>query len=196
VIKAVMTSVGTESLMADNFAKRTGNSGKLEGAYKKVVRWPLLNPERLGATVTGEDMLGHSVIGTILGSAYPAPEDELTQIDYERQRPRAAAVGGIYKARPLNGVWATAPYLHNGSVPSLYQLLLPARDRRKTFTVGSRQFDPKNVGFRTDAPGFYRFQTRNEEDAQVAGNSNEGHEYGQELTDEERWQLVEYLKSL
>jgi processive rubber oxygenase RoxA-like protein len=95
----------------------------------------------------------------------------------------------VYKAAPLGGIWATAPYLHNGSVASLYQLLLPASERLSTFKVGSRQFDPQNVGFDA-AAGSFDFDTS------VVGNSNKGHEYGKQLTDAERWQLVEFLKTL
>jgi mono/diheme cytochrome c family protein len=98
-----------------------------------------------------------------------------------------------YKARPLNGIWATGPYLHNGSVPNLYQLLLPSDQRAASFMVGSREFDPKYVGFRADV-GSFQFDTSR------PGNSNKGHEgspYGTDrLTEEERWQLVEYLKTL
>jgi hypothetical protein len=78
-----------------------------------------------------------------------------------------------YKARPLDGIWATAPYLHNGSVPNLYQLLLPAARRDAKFTVGSRDFDAKNVGFRS-GPGDGPFTF----DASLPGNSNRGHEGG------------------
>jgi hypothetical protein len=98
-----------------------------------------------------------------------------------------------YKARPLDGIWATAPYLHNGSVPNLYQLLLPAKERMKKFFVGTREFDPVNVGFTTDnQDNTFEF------DASLPGNSNAGHDtYGTDsLTDEQRWQLVEYLKTL
>jgi hypothetical protein len=96
-----------------------------------------------------------------------------------------------YKTQPLAGVWSTAPYLHNGSVSSLYELLLPPEKRAKTFYVGNRKFDPEKVGYQTGkaAKGF-RFDTS------VPGNSNSGHEYGTKLTDEERWALVEYLKSM
>ena len=52
-----------------------------------------------------------------------------------------------YKARPLNGIWTGAPYLHNGSVPNLYELLLPAADRSKTFYLGSWEYDPVTVGY-------------------------------------------------
>ena len=106
-----------------------------------------------------------------------------------------------YRARSLNGIWATAPYLHNGSVPSLYQMLLPSEERDATFYVGSRQFDPKNVGFATSAfGGGFKFDTS------LPGNSNRGHEFrdgprgngviGPALTDFQRWDIVEYLKSL
>ena len=59
----------------------------------------------------------------------------------------------IYRARPLNGVWATAPYIHNGSVPSLYWMLKPAAERPKQFCLGARDFDPRDVGFRVAAGG-------------------------------------------
>ena len=100
-----------------------------------------------------------------------------------------------YKARPLDGIWATAPYLHNGSVASLYQLLLPTAERLKTFNVGTREFDPVNVGFKNESmPGAFLFDTT------LPGNSNAGHDgpsYGTDkLTEEQRWQLVEYLKTL
>src|SRR5262249_31378209 len=60
-----------------------------------------------------------------------------------------------YKARPLDGIWATAPYLHNGSVPNLNALLTPPAQRPSEFYVGTRVYDPVNVGYRTDqaAPG-------------------------------------------
>lgn len=108
-----------------------------------------------------------------------------------------------YKARSLNGIWATGPYLHNGSVPTLYDLLLPAAPiktdapdleyRPSKFRVGSRELDVKKVGFRhgeTDYNGFL-FDTK------APANSNAGHEYGtRSMTAEDRWDLVEYLKTL
>jgi hypothetical protein len=97
-----------------------------------------------------------------------------------------------YKARPLDGIWATAPYLHNGSVPNLYQLLLPST--RKSFYVGSRQFDPVHVGFiEDDKSGTWL-------DTGASGNLNTGHDgttYGGELDlDQEVWPLIEYMKTL
>ncbi len=110
-----------------------------------------------------------------------------------------------YRARPLGGLWATPPFLHNGSVPSLYQLLLPADQRDKIFYVGSREFDPKNVGYSTAKfYGGFEFRTDQPGDPHP-GNSNAGHEFrntqgkgviGPELSDEERRALIEYLKTL
>jgi hypothetical protein len=101
----------------------------------------------------------------------------------------AASAEFAYKGRPLNGIWATAPYLHNGSIPNLDELLKPAKDRIKTFHVGSREFDPVKVGFVDE--GEYLFDTT------LPGNSNAGHEYGSTVfTEAERRQLIEYMKSL
>ena len=57
---------------------------------------------------------------------------------------------GPYAARPLYGIWAAAPYLHNGSVPTLYDLLLPPEQRPKTFALGGREYDPVKLGFAVD----------------------------------------------
>jgi hypothetical protein len=106
----------------------------------------------------------------------------------------------VYKAGPRDGVWATPPFLHNGSVPSLYELLLPARERSKSFFLG-RDFDPVKVGVDTSgASGKFLFDTS------LVGNSNAGHSFeagpwvngviGRLLTDDERWALIEYLKSI
>ncbi|MGO8530182.1 di-heme-cytochrome C peroxidase [Rhizobium leguminosarum] len=104
-----------------------------------------------------------------------------------------------YKARPLDGIWATAPYLHNGSVPTLYELLMPAKDRPTSFNVGGREYDPKMVGFaKGQANGnTFLYVTKDGDGKAVDGNSNAGHEYGAAaLTDPDRWALVEYLKTL
>ena len=114
---------------------------------------------------------------------------ELSKQQLDRQKSNISSLA--YKARPLDGIWATAPYLHNGSVPNLFQLLLPAKDRMKKFFVGAREFDAVNVGFVTESGAF-------EFDTSLPGNSNAGHDrYGTDnLSDEQRWQLVEYLKQL
>ena len=96
-----------------------------------------------------------------------------------------------YVARTLGGVWATAPYLHNGSVPTLYDLLQPAARRPAKFPVGHRDYDPKKLGYVTDvANPIFTVDTT------IDGNHNSGHEFGTELSDDEKWELLEYLKTL
>ncbi len=114
-----------------------------------------------------------------------------------------------YKARPLNGIWATPPFLHNGSVPNLYELLSPVSERSKKFYLGSKSYDPLRVGYKSSFMngGFVL-------DTTLIGNSNVGHEFrdlteeerrhnwrvrgviGPTLSEQERWDLIEYLKSL
>ena len=107
---------------------------------------------------------------------------------------KQGAKANVYKARPLNGIWATAPYLHNGSVPNLYELLLSQSERSSVFYLGNREFDPEKVGYvstltASDVP-LFKFDTA------LKGNSNQGHEYGLDLADDQKWQLVEFLKTL
>jgi hypothetical protein len=63
-----------------------------------------------------------------------------------------------YKPRPLAGMWATPPFLHNGSVPSISDLLGPAERRPTTFQTGSREYDPKKLGL-ADESGSWSFDT-------------------------------------
>jgi hypothetical protein len=124
-------------------------------------------------------------------------EKILKPIEQLYQQPRSDKAPA-YKARPLNGIWATAPYLHNGSVPNLTQLLLPPSQRQDRFYVGCREFDPVNVGFVSDRPfpGAFEFRVKDEGGKPIPGNSNAGHDYGTNLTSDERRQLLEYLKGL
>ena len=97
----------------------------------------------------------------------------------------------VYKARPLDGIWATGPYLHNGSVVSIRSLLKPAPAREKTFTTGSIELDLINIGFKNEtAVNTFVFDTT------LPGNSNSGHEYGTSLSGADAESLLEYIKSL
>lgn len=96
-----------------------------------------------------------------------------------------------YVSRPLAGVWATAPFLHNGSVPTIYDLLLPPDKRPRTFSVGHRDYDPVKLGFTTVVKDpIWIF------DVSEPGNDNGGHIYGTELSEADRAALLEYIKSL
>jgi hypothetical protein len=113
------------------------------------------------------------------------------QAEFNHGRPVEWQTTRKYAARPLWGVWATAPYLHNGSVPTLYDLLLPPKDRPKTFPLGHREYDPVKVGYTTKVDKvLFPFDTSK------TGNGNAGHEYGTNLSDTERYELIEFLKTL
>jgi hypothetical protein len=104
-----------------------------------------------------------------------------------------------YKFRPLTGIWATAPYLHNGSVPTLYDLLLPPSDRPKSFYMGTREFDPVKVGFKTEqsAENSFLFRVFDDQGKPIQGNLNSGHDYNNaSLSASDREALVEYMKGL
>ncbi len=99
-----------------------------------------------------------------------------------------------YVSVALDGIWLRAPYLHNGSVPSLTDLLEVPEKRTKVFYRGYDVYNPEKVGFLSqgttaEAEGF-------KYDTSLDGNSNEGHHYGTELSSEDKQALVEYLKTL
>ena len=201
---ARMSDTGTDPAAARNFIERTAMTGRLEGSRVNF------NPlgDRFEQVEPGETVLAHAVVGVILGGWREAPEDILHDLRYGRGRAFSASPPGFdppaeYKGRPLNGVWATAPYLHNGSVPTLRDLLRPASKRPPVFWVGRREFDADAVGFRNnEGPDLFRFDTS------LPGNLNAGHEYGTGVAEEDggdglppldegrQEELLEYLKSL
>jgi mono/diheme cytochrome c family protein len=128
------------------------------------------------------------------------PRDQRSKFDWPHEM-ISWRTTRCYVARPLLAIWATAPYLHNGSVPTLYHLLLPARERPRLFPVGHREYDPVKLGHVVELekipanqlPVLFEFNTT------MSGNSNaghEGHEYGTDLSDSQRLDLLEYLKAL
>ncbi|WP_293904753.1 hypothetical protein [Phenylobacterium sp.] len=99
-----------------------------------------------------------------------------------------------YASHPLDGIWLRGPYLHNGSVPTLRELLSPVAQRRPTFYRGNDVFDAANVGFVSDIAQqgprrYYAFST------QDRGNGNGGHLYGVDLSAGDKDALIEYLKT-
>jgi len=139
---------------------------------------------------------------------------------YEEWRPNCLRASFSYKARPLNGIWATAPFLHNGSIASLMDLLSPPEERPALLQLGDIAFDPVSVGLKR-APNLEKYAAdiynRNGYfilDTSIPGNSNRGHEFssawdatkewdqqqqgviGPEFSRDERLGLIEYLKTL
>jgi hypothetical protein len=187
-LKAVITpvdEVGTDARMVRNFLASTSASGAFEGHKEGIV---LGAP--IGAHVPTTDLVIHAAVGAAFRHPLAAVRDAVAGYHSVLKVAIASHPDG-YKARPLSGIWASAPYLHNGSVPSLVELLKPAGERVQHFEVGSRQFDPQTVGLAsiTDTPA-------NTFDTSLAGNSNSGHAYGTTLAETDKRDLLEYLKSL
>lgn len=212
--------VGTDPQMADNSVQYTGYSGIIRNLYANssvgnvlldtkapVVALLTKATENVVATpdpdkwffTRGADW-AVDLIDELFSNPIKASVKTGIYTPDTTEQPFASVES--YKARALNGIWATAPYLHNGSVPTLYDLLLPATPdpkdppgtqyRPKTFLVGSRELDPVKVGFKSEGyPDGFPFDTT------LPGNLNTGHDYGtRALSDEDRWNLVEYLKAL
>ena len=102
---------------------------------------------------------------------------------------------GSFESKVLQGVWAAAPYLHNGSVPSLAALLTPAAARPTSFQVGP-VYDIINVGLAAEQPKGSATVRVTTDCSTMAGNSRCGHEFGTALTQDEKTALIEYLKTL
>ena len=103
---------------------------------------------------------------------------------------------GSYEARVMQGIWAAAPYLHNGSVPTLAELLKPAAERVQRFKIGSA-YDTINVGLAVEQSQFKNDVLATTDCTSLnSGNSRCGHEFGTTLTEQEKKALLEYLKTL
>jgi hypothetical protein len=98
-----------------------------------------------------------------------------------------------YCSPPLDGLWLRAPYLHNGSVPNMRELLEPVEKRTPVFYRGYDVYDPPNMGFITSGPEAERVGWKL--DVNERGNGNKGHTYGADLTSNEKEALLEYLKT-
>jgi mono/diheme cytochrome c family protein len=113
--------------------------------------------------------------------------------------------GGGYQAPPLDGVWATAPYFHNGSVPTVYHVL-NSMERPRVFTRSFRgekqDSDPSRLGPRITLlgdrpdPELPAIERRKVYDTSRSSEGNGGHRFGDGLTEDERMAVIEYLKTL
>ncbi len=188
--------VGTDATQLDSVTfdpQPTMLTGKLAPLFKGQ---PIVSVGDMNVVLKGP------IIGLAVKAAGPFSPEQLIEMNgYANfgDEPSAKPPVHSYKAAPRDGVWATGPFLHNGSVPNMYELLIPAAQRSKTFMVG-RDFDPVKLGIDTSGKsgGFVL-------DTSLVGNSNAGHSFeggagkgiiGRELTDAERYAIIEYIKSI
>jgi hypothetical protein len=108
-----------------------------------------------------------------------------------------------YQAPPLDGIWATAPYLHNGSVPTVYDLLNSKTRPQvfsRSFRTGVEDYDPVKLGWKVqsvdDCGHLPPFERRKIYDTTRPGRGNGGHTFGDDLTPKQRMAVIEYLKTL
>jgi mono/diheme cytochrome c family protein len=179
-----LAKIGTDPNQATDYARNTFDATKLG----------------LGKTVHAAQGLSY-VVTRVKEQAYRdagIPKSEWAKYDGFGRTGNSFPAPCGYKARPLIGVWATGPFLHNGSVPTIYDLLSERRPVR--FWFGSRELDPAKLGFVQESrQGNMLF------DASVPGNNNSGHWFtndlarrgriGRALTDSEKYAIIEYLKS-
>ena len=199
--------VGTDPTTADNIADHRFDISRLGWTKAELSR---LDVKLFGSSLDDVDFKSiSSAKGLAYITAYVENRAYQDAGIGPRQRKEMDGYGlpiGVqekrgYKARPLDGIWATPPFLHNGSVPNLFELLSPVYERQAQFWVGNFEFDPVRVGYRSDKfPGGFLLDTR------VTGNGNGGHEFrdgcrqegiiGRALSPDERLALIEYLKVL
>lgn len=218
-------AIGTDPWMACNSYTARARTGVLRFTPPRF--FFVIGGTPMGATAPVSDMLNAAVIGSIWnqsqqvvasgskalsGKPFSSSFDVGALLGDEAEPATEARAARLqrcltensetlaYKGRPLMGVWATAPYLHNGSVPTLFDLLLPPERRPSSFAVGTREFDPVRVGFVVDPTvpdNSFTFRTVDAAGRAIDGNANGGHDYGNAaLNDEQRWALVEYMKAV
>ncbi|WP_263142195.1 di-heme-cytochrome C peroxidase [Pseudomonas sp. RIT-PI-AD] len=194
-----LVDVGTDS-REYSILKREVNTGVLSGA--KVLIKPALKPQD-----TAFNTLATAVLGSILQHTFkPSSQGQkaFAQLnvahtaqlkDAYRTEAVAAEPQFPYESRVLEGIWAAAPYLHNGSVPTLAELLKPASERVASFAVGPA-YDIDAIGLAAKQDRFgYSLQTT-DCSQRDSGNSRCGHEFGTQLPAAEKTALLEYLKLL
>lgn len=179
-----------EKLFKDNCARCHGTYGE---------KWTYPN-KIIPIDEIGTDPARFKGIEEAYGKAYSA-----SWFAKEPDGPKPIRQTAGYQAPPLDGIWATAPYFHNASVPTLAGVL-NSKARPKQFTrsykTGEADYDKVNVGWKVTEvrapldPKLSAFQLRKFYDTTKPGRANGGHTYGDDLTEEERGQVIEYLKTL
>jgi mono/diheme cytochrome c family protein len=170
-------AVGTDPVAVEQFAagaeQRAAGLTRLSEAILRLRHAQLLKRFNNDATL---------VANTELFDSKGLPNNFALARDYNGKE------GPAYWAPSLQGVFATSPYLHNGSVRTLGDLLTPPEQRPAQFHTGTNVYDPRELGLRDDGPFVY--------DTSEPGKSAQGHAYGTDLPLEQKRALLEYLKSL
>ena len=177
------------------------NCAKCHGAYGE--KWTYPN-KVIPLAEIGSDEKRHAGVEVAYGEAYSKSWFGQEPAGWFTEGRRLRSTPG-YQAPPLDGVWATAPYLHNGSVPTLYHVLnSKARPRlyTRSFNTDEADYDKDKVGWKVTelkeppSENVPAIERRKGYDTAKPGRSNAGHTYGDDLTDEDRRAVVEYLKTL
>jgi len=207
-----LSVVGTDPLDAENFNGREVYTGVLKAKFG--------GKDKVGV---GEALLVTTteIMARELNHQHVPPDTWRVVSGFRKNDFRAPLA---YPARPLTGYWSTPPYMHNGAIPNLYEVLSPVSERSATFWTGDIEFDPVKVGYRADEfEGGFKFETRRtffealgtsfrdllaghvRFQRNVDGNSNLGHEFrnapkgtkgviGPWLSPKERMAIIEYMK--
>ncbi len=171
-----VTRVGVAQLGTDAAALRPlppAATGVLAGRPVAAAGGP-----RFGLVAPAAAIVGHLVAGA--AAQYPRLPPP----------PPAPPARDAYRALPLAGIWANAPFLHDGAVANLWQLLTPPDQRAARFSLAPGDYDPAEVGLSTAATAPPLFE------ATGPGNAATGHDYGTALPEPVRRDLLEYLKTL
>lgn len=188
IVKDLQQSfVGTDPHETSDFIHRAADSGNL-------------GKGRVSAAA-GLDLVTNGIVSKYFEKMKMTPEQQIEWRGGRDPGDPLVRAEPIYKARPLTGIWAVSPYLHNGSIPNLYALLSPQGERPDTFWTGSKEFDPVKVGHDTsELKGGYFYNVKN------PGNDNHGHEFKDgpkgngvvvpARSPDDRYAMIEYLKSL
>lgn len=150
--------------------------------------------EKVKYAISGKETIMEYIDYRLRPAEYVCPGDPPLENPPDKPKQYKPCYFDTLKAGPLEAVWATGPFLHNGSVPNVDELLSPVETRSKTFWVGSRKLDTEKMGFlSTEESGGMQFDTG------LPGNGNGGHDFRSDsgsppYTAEERRQIIEYLK--
>jgi hypothetical protein len=183
-----LAQLGTDATAAFKFATRRA----FPGPFTPIADANgLIGPDGKAPVAALLSISGSLITQRFFALAGLTDFQKLDYLGFRESRSPSTPQLTTYKARPLDGIAFTAPFLHNGSVPSIYELLLPPAQRSTSFWVGSKELDPVKLGFSTEwKDGAVLLDT-----TQV-GNGNGGHVYGTHLSEPDRMALIEYLKTL